>query len=251
MQPANFTFSLLRRWLLRIAIVSTPVAGTLASCGGDDSATPPAGTSATGGASGAGTTGSIGSGMAGNSSTGSAGAATTGAAGSIGVGSGGAGGATGAAGGVGTGGAAGASGGTSAGGGDGGPIDGSGGSDGRCVSGEGGPCGGLVVRPCTCGDGLVCIASPLDVPGVCRRPDGGTGDGGLHVCIGSCDRCARGVCCGASCCGVAEWCDESSGTPTCKCGTQPACTMPNTCQPLGPRTENGCGGICCFDNCPQ
>ena len=39
MQHANFTFSLLRRWLLRIAIVSTPVAGTLASCGGDDSAT--------------------------------------------------------------------------------------------------------------------------------------------------------------------------------------------------------------------
>jgi len=239
-----------RRWLVRAAIASAPVVGII-SCGGSDFV------SDSTGASGAGMGGPTGSGSGSGGSS-----ASTGAAGATTVGSGGV--ATGGSAGAGTGGAGGADagprdGGGGAGGGAGGPggqggapSDGSVLIDGRCISGEGGPCGGFIANPCTCQSGLACVLSGIpDTGGTCRKPDSGTGDAGQRVCISACDRCVGGVCCGAGCCGHGEWCDESSSIPTCRCGANPACVMPNTCEGIGPSTPNGCGLICCSNNCPQ
>jgi hypothetical protein len=124
-------------------------------------------------------------------------------------------------------------------------------TDAACISSEGGPCGGFVLNPCRCADGLVCVFSGVpDAPGTCRRRDAGS-DGGFRSCVAPCDRCLRGVCCGNTCCGTGEWCDRTSGVPTCRCGNGPACVMPNTCQPFGPGMPNGCGAICCSTSCPQ
>jgi hypothetical protein len=228
----------------RLLLASAAAALIFASCGGDGSGGGVFGSSgATGTSPGAG--GSDTAGMGG--SAGTAGASSTGGTGgTAGSGASGAAGST-AAGGAGSGGSAGATGGQS------GANTGAGGSGGACISAEGGPCGGFIVNPCRCADGLVCrLNTNPDVGGVCVKADAGAQDAGLRTCVAACDRCTRGVCCGASaCCGPGEWCDESSGLPTCKCGEQPACALPNTCHPLGPSQPSGCGAVCCFNICPQ
>jgi hypothetical protein len=179
-------------------------------------------------------------------STGASGGSTTGMGGSMSTG-GAAGTSGGAAGRGGASGSAGASGaGRGGGGGAGGGRDA--GGDGPCISGEGGPCGGFVANACRCAEGLVCRYPGVpDVPGVCRKPDAGM----EHSCFPTCNRCVSGICCGQECCGKGEWCDMSTGVPTCKCGNQPSCVSPNTCQPFGPSTGNGCGDVCCSTLCPQ
>jgi hypothetical protein len=251
----------------RLVLASAAAALIFASCGGDGSggglfgssgATgtgPGAGGSDAAGMGGSGSTTSNTSGSAGSAAGGSAGTAgasstggtagsgTSGAAGSTAAGSGGSGGSAGATGGQ--------SGANTGAGGSGGARDA--GADGACISAEGGPCGGFIVNPCGCAAGLVCRTNiNPDVGGVCVKADAGAQDAGLRACLAACDRCTRGVCCGASaCCGPGEWCDESSGLPTCKCGGQLACVLPNTCHPLGPSQPNGCGAVCCFNICPQ
>jgi hypothetical protein len=63
-------------------------------------------------------------------------------------------------------------------------------------------------------------------------------------CVSACNRCTSGVCCGQSCCGAGEWCDEA--TSTCHCGQGPACTDGNHCASGGPIAPGQtCGAICC------
>lgn len=81
---------------------------------------------------------------------------------------------------------------------------------------------------------------------------GGNGTGGEHQCAPdpSCG-CATGPCCGGACCGAGEWCDNSGGPPTCRCGSNLACSGGNTCNAPAVNTENPCGIICCTGSgCP-
>jgi hypothetical protein len=120
-------------------------------------------------------------------------------------------------------------------------------TDGPCISQEGERCGGFVINPCRCADGLVCRTNAVpDAPGICVKPDAGQ-----RSCLPMCNLCVSGICCGTNCCERGEWCDMSSGIPTCKCGNQAACTKPDTCQPFGPVGQFGCGDVCCSTNCPQ
>ncbi len=223
----------IRRSVARLAIAMIPFLGFWASCGGKE------GDSLFGAGGSVGASGSTTVASTTSTTTGSGDTSTSGTGGSI-AGMGGSGG----QGGTGsqrdaemTGGA-----------------DGSrdaGRTDAACISEEGGPCGGLLINPCQCADGLVCVFIGVpDAPGVCRRRDAGT-DAGQRSCVAACDRCPRGPCCGNACCGLGEWCDRSSGFPICRCGNGSACLMPNTCQPIGFSTPNGCGDICCSTNCPQ
>jgi hypothetical protein len=79
----------------------------------------------------------------------------------------------------------------------------------------------------------------------------GTFDGS-QVCWNDagCGRCPTGVCCGSGCCNTGEWCDQASGTPTCRCAEKPGCAAPQICSsPLESPTM--CGFICCTPNeCP-
>jgi hypothetical protein len=120
-------------------------------------------------------------------------------------------------------------------------------TDGPCIAQEGESCGGFVVNPCRCADGLTCLPSAIpDAPGKCVRPDAAP----PRSCTPNCQRCT-GICCGMDCCRPAEWCDTSSGTPTCKCGNGPACVAPAACRTFGPSTPFQCGDVCCTNNCPQ
>jgi hypothetical protein len=72
-------------------------------------------------------------------------------------------------------------------------------------------------------------------------------DMGDRVCGPTCSRCETGACCGNSCCGAGEWCDNG----TCRCGSGPACVMGQPCvaalPPILPVSH--CGTMCCT-TCP-
>ncbi len=258
MNPSHFRGRRALRWASRLLAMSVPIAALLASCGGDDAGglfeTGAGGrstTSSTSTGAGGATSGAAGDGAstttASTTSTTTAGGST-----SAGGGSGTAGGAGGQAGSgvrdaggdVSSGGGGGAGGAAGGGGQGGGGRDAS--TDGPCIAQENESCGGFVIGACRCAVGLICRAGIIpDAPGTCVKPDGGT----PRSCLPMCNLCVSGICCGATCCGAGEWCDQSSGLPTCKCGNQAACVRP---QPLGPSSENRCGDVCCSGgNCPQ
>jgi hypothetical protein len=245
-----------RGWLICFALIAAPLA--IASCGanvsdelfttgstgsGGRSTTTGSTSSGTGGATGT-STGAAGTGQ----STTSASTSTTGGAGGQAGTTGGPGGQAGgpdagldasAGGAAGTGGAGGASG-------AGGRRDAS--ADGPCIAREGESCGGFVINPCRCADGLICQTGSIpDAPGRCVKPDANP----PHSCVPQCNRCVSGICCGAICCNQGEWCDTSGIVATCKCGNGAACVSPATCHPFGPSTPFQCGDICCTTNCPQ
>jgi hypothetical protein len=75
---------------------------------------------------------------------------------------------------------------------------------------------------------------------------------GSQVCWtdAGCSRCFTGVCCGTGCCNIGEWCDQASGTPTCRCANNPACTATQICS-SELQSQTMCGLVCCTPNeCP-
>lgn len=61
--------------------------------------------------------------------------------------------------------------------------------------------------------------------------------------------CATGPSCGNACCGPGERCDNG----TCRCGSNPACGVGDTCAVVGPAGGDTCGSFCCGASgpCPQ
>src|SRR5262245_25723180 len=163
-------------------------------------------------------------------------------------GSGGAGGRDGAAGSGGSG-AAGGSGGAGGVGGVGGAggaggVGGVGGSGGAGDAGA--QCDPLMMDSCGPGPQRFCCPTTrmcclVTDGGCCRR---NTDGGAMRSCqpTGFCIRNSlTGPECGNSCCGWGEWCDFSTGTPTCRCGDGAACPMNERCCPS---LSNQCGMAC-------
>ena len=63
-------------------------------------------------------------------------------------------------------------------------------------------------------------------------------------CLSTCQHC-QGVCCGAGCCDVGEWCDNG----TCRCGMGNGCPAGEMCV-SNIAMQNGCGFICCGNGVP-
>jgi hypothetical protein len=106
----------------------------------------------------------------------------------------------------------------------------------------GGMCGFVTgPPPCYCPTAVVCdlAAAPIDLPAPAST------DLAAPAC-GACGACL-GPCCGSSCCGAGERCDNG----VCRCGNNPACGAGQQCAAGGPIQPGvTCGFICCGNGVP-